>query len=142
MPNCLSADDRFISPGIKIGYTFGKGGGITFGAEVSYIVWEEKFAKAIVLNYDFCTRDTLNLYNKLHIGCQISGVVGAEAGPTIIFRNDEVEYGMTATAFAGIGVPFIYGSYTIASKRKSNIGESGLLIKFPVAVKGHEMSFD
>ena len=133
-----SADERFISPGIKLGYTFGQGGGFTTGIEVSYIVWRNELPMAVVLNIDLCGREEKLEYQKIHLGWQISHVVGIEAGPTIIWDDGGASLGMTVTPFAGLVFPYGYYSYTLdfAGGRQRN--EAGLLLKMPVALPGHE----
>lgn len=133
-----NADDRFISPGIKFGYTFGEGGGITIGAEVSYIIWYKHAANAVVLNYDICGNEDKLQFNKLHLGYQVSSVVGIEAGPTIIWQDGVTSYGMSITPFAGLIIPYAYYSYTAAFNKKQVINEAGILLKLPMAVPGHE----
>ncbi len=39
----FSQERAFISPGLKIGYEFGKNGGWTIGVEVSYGVYPQKW---------------------------------------------------------------------------------------------------
>jgi len=136
----ISADERFISPGIKFGYTFGENGGITIGAEVSYIIWYKHAANAVVLNFDICGNEDKLQFTKLHLGYQVSSVVGIEAGPTIIWKDGVTSYGMSITPFAGFIVPYAYYSHTVAFNKKHEINEAGILLKLPMEVPGHEFS--
>ncbi len=134
------ADDRFISPGIKFGYTFGEGGGVTVGAEVSYIVWYNNLAHAVVLNLDICGNEDKLKFNKMHLGYQISRGVGVEAGPTMFWTDKGVYFGASVTPFAGIIIPYAYYSYTVAFNKKKVLNEAGMLLKLPMAIEGHEFS--
>jgi hypothetical protein len=137
LPTYIFADSRYISPGIKFGYTFGKGGGVTVGAEVSYIVWYKNAANAVVLNFDICGNEDKLQFSKLHLGYQVSSIVGAEAGPTIIWTDQETLYGLTLTPFAGFVMPYVYCSYTMILNKERDFGEAGFLLKFPISLPGH-----
>lgn len=134
----VSADERFISPGIKIGYNFGKAGGLTVGAEVSYIVWYNNLAHAVVINSDICGNEDKLKFNKIHLGYQISRGIGVECGPTIFWTDEGVHYGASVTPFAGVIIPYAYYTYTVAFNKKKVMNEAGILIKLPIAVPGHE----
>ncbi|HAD80948.1 MAG: hypothetical protein A2509_12425 [Candidatus Edwardsbacteria bacterium RIFOXYD12_FULL_50_11] len=136
-----AADEgRYISPGIKFGYTFGEGGGVTVGAEVSYIVWYNNLAHAAVLNLDICGNEDKLKFNKIHLGYQISRGVGIEAGPTMFWTDKGMHFGASVTPFAGIIIPYAYYSITVAFNKKNMLNEAGILLKLPIPVPGHEFS--
>lgn len=130
-------DAEYISPGIKLGYTFGKGGGFTFGAEVSYIVWYKNAANAVVLSYDICSQDSAKRLSKLHLGYQLStAFIGGEVGPTIVWQGTKPQFGATLTPFIGLGA-YIYYSYTMVLTQQKDIDEWGFLLKYPISLPGH-----
>lgn len=130
-------DAQYISPGIKLGYTFGKGGGFTFGAEVSYIVWYKSAANAVVLGYDICAFDSVKGLSKLHLGYQLStAFIGGEVGPTIVWQGTKPQFGATLTPFIGLGA-YLYYSYTMVLTQQKDIDEWGFLLKYPISVPGH-----
>lgn len=135
MASSAVGDVRFISPGVKLGYTFGKQGGFTGGFEVSYIVWYKNTAHAAVLVVDLQEKMA-----KYHIGYQISHVAGIELGPTLVLRTDrKPDFGWTTTPFIGAVVPYLYYSHTFMFSPEKDIDETGLLLKLPIPLKGHEL---
>jgi hypothetical protein len=130
-----AGDYRFISPGVKLGYTFGKQGGFTGGFEVSYIVWYKNTAHAAVLVVDLQEKMA-----KYHVGYQISSFAGIELGPTLVLKTDgKPDLGWTATPFIGAVVPYLYYSHTFMFSPEKDIDETGLLLKLPLPLEGHEM---
>ena len=132
-PSVARCDDhRFLSPGVKLGYTFGPSGGFTYGFEVSYVVWsKEDYIYGLVIDWDRCGKRT-----KLHIGGEIGIIAGIDVGPTLIWEQGEAgaEPGVTLTPYFGAIVPYVFYSYTYRLERGTSINELGGFLKVPISV--------
>lgn len=123
---------KYISPGIKLGYTFGPKGGFTFGLELSFIKWvNEEYMYGLVMDIDFC-KDR----KKFHVGGEIGYIYGIDLGPTIIWESDEnnSDWGLTFTPYFGAIIPYLYLSYTYRFGKGASIYELGLFLKKPISV--------
>lgn len=129
---------RCVSPGVKLGYTFGEGGGFTWGLEFSFtFINDELSSKGFVLDLDYTPT-----FTKLHLGAQGSyRLVGADIGPTYLFDRTKKthHYGLTATPFAGaILIPYASGTFLTDH---SPIFEAGTYIKLPLPTEGMEFIY-
>lgn len=121
---------RFLSPGIKISRTLGGRGGLTFGAELSYIwYYHQRTPNAIVAVYDFNRQ-----YRKLHLGYQVSSLAGGEAGPTLIVHDGKKYAGFGVTPFVGGPVLFASFTHTTAFALDHPIADIGIVVKAPIAL--------
>jgi len=131
----------FISPGLKVGWTFGRG--ITVGLELS-LVWDRQ--------KDWADRDWLSLpyghglvfdvdtnfkgFWKLHAGYEAIGpFVGIDVGPTVVGDRGRVLFGLGITPWAGYDV-IPYYTYTLAFGGEKNFHELGTYLK--VAFDPHD----
>jgi len=126
------ADAIVVSPGIKVGYTFGDGGGFTWGAEVTVMRGTGTELSAIVahgaaLNLGWSRHGTF----QLRAGWQlVSWLVGIEAGPALVWRDGQARFGFGVTPWLGvIAVP--YYTYTLMPGAP-DIRETGIYLKLPV----------
>jgi hypothetical protein len=137
LPSPAQAVD-FISPGVKIGWTFGRG--ITYGFELSFI-WDPQA--------DVVDRDWLRLpyghglvfdvdtnfkgFWTLHAGYEAIGpFVGVEVGPTLVGDNGRVLFGIGLTPWAGYDVIPFY-TYTFAFGGERNFHEMGTYLKLAMS---------
>jgi hypothetical protein len=122
----------WINPGVKLGYTFGEGGGFTYGGELSVIIPTGTEASTVlaagpVLNLTWTHRGTFNG----RLGAQIvSWLWGIEAGPALVRDRSGRHFGFGVTPWVGaIVVP--YWTYTVVAG-SSNLNEWGLYGKLPL----------
>ncbi len=123
----------YVNPGIKLGYTFGEGGGFTWGVELSYTLTDLEYSShGVVLDLDFTPT-----FTKLHVGGQISYLfVGGEIGPTLLFDRTKGthHFGVTATPFVGaLLMPYVSGTYLVD---RDPIFEAGAYGKLPMPTAG------
>jgi|JI8StandDraft_1071087.scaffolds.fasta_scaffold64284_2 hypothetical protein len=132
----VSAFDGMVNfnPGVKLGYTFGKQGGFTFGFEVSLTtnftnkqigVWS-----GVVLDVDFCED-----WTRIHTGFEASALgVGCDVGPSFILRNDTISYGVSIIPFLGV-VAYPYYNYSYF-ENGLELHEVGSYFKLSMMVAG------
>jgi len=134
LQNISFAQKTFISPGIKLGYQFGKDGGFTFGMEMSLTFWERKgpiYGVVVAVDgfrgrYDY------------HLGLEVATLaMGIEVGPTISGRYD-YDSGFSTTVYSGF-VLYPYYRYTYM-KKNPNQHQIGTFIKIPIQVDGERFS--
>lgn len=127
----------FISPGIKLGYTFGDPSGFTFGWEVSFFrtfTWHEDNKDegfiGIALDIDWCKSIT-----KVHVGFEGSHrLLGACLGPTLVVRDEERSMGLTTTVYSWfVALPYISVTYVWGAP---HIVELGGYLKIPLQLNG------
>ncbi len=125
----LAKDDIYVSPGIKLGYQFGKDGGFIFGIEISAVQVGKYTAIGGVLDLDFCKDNTM-----FHIGFQQSALpIGYDLGPSLYFKDSKTYFGYSANIFSGfIAMPF-YGINYFPSE-KVTIHEAGSYLKYPITI--------
>jgi hypothetical protein len=133
-----SMEGTFISPGIKIGYEFGKNSGFTFGLEVSYIMMDDNiFYKGLVINYDF-------LRNKQKLFFGVEGgflFFGAAIGPSILIdKRNNLHFGGSIIPFFGL-VGYLYYDFSFFYGYKS-IQNLGLYLKYPFDERGGNLLSD
>jgi len=162
IPLRASASDWGFSPGIKLGWTPGRG--VTYGLEVSVVRLPDildmptgdLIDDAITAGTDFITRTygiVLNLdtnFNglfKMRVGAEWVGpFVGVEAGPCLVVdREYGTHLGIGFTPWIGYTV-FGYYTYTLILGSAPNLHEIGLYLKSPLlgfgAGEGHHLHFD
>lgn len=134
LQNISFAQRTFISPGIKLGYQFGKDGGFTFGMEMSLTFWERKGPIYGVV----VAADGFRGKYDYHVGLEVATpVMGVEVGPTISGRYDYAA-GFSATVYSGF-VLYPYYRYAYI-KNNPNQHQIGTFIKVPIQVDGERIS--
>jgi len=131
--NISFAQRTFISPGIKLGYQFGKDGGFTFGIEMSLTFWERKgpiYGVVVAV-------DGFKAKYDYHLGLELTNGIGLEVGPTISERYG-YDLGFRATVFTGL-ILYPYYCYTYM-KKNPNQHQIGTFIKVPIQVDGERIS--
>ena len=121
-----------VSPGMKLGHTFGENGGFTWGFEVSITSFTHPPYYGGVVDIDFCKERT-----KLHIGFQASLIAGASIGPTWIWEDRQQDVGFSVIPFAGVFL-YPYYAYTVRPE-KPDLQEIGSYLKIPIAINGKLM---
>lgn len=120
--------DLFVSFGGKIGYAFGPSGGTIGGIEVSVTRWPDDGTTAT----GFCVSwEKGSSFTLIHAGLEMMhGVAGVSLGPSMVFRNDTRETGLTGTLWGGfLLLPYLRTTWLPASER--SIPEYGTFVKFP-----------
>ena len=124
-----------ISPGVKVGYTFGPGGGWTYGGELSVPIKHGDDLHAIVaigpaFNFGWTTHGTS--YARLGVEA-VSGFVGVEGGPTWVHDRTGSHLGIAispwASAIWGVGeytYTFVVGGH--------DFDELAALGKLPICI--------
>lgn len=119
--------DEFFNPGIKIGYTFGPNGGMTYGIEISYTkLYEERVGEGIVFDLDYTP--SLRTW-KVHGGLEVGSGIGLCAGPTLIFSPEKTEVAASLIPFIGAGLYFYY-HFLIRFSSSPDIFETGVYGKY------------
>jgi hypothetical protein len=96
----------FVNPGIKLGYTWGPGGGFTIGLEVSALGMEfvDEFMYGPVVSIDYrWARDF-----RLRLGGEVCRMgFGAEGGVVASYESGRLRFGLAATPwFGAVLVPY------------------------------------
>ncbi len=107
---------------------------MTTGVELSYTRVSQDGAWGILSSVDWSS----GLF-KAHVGIQASRGVGLSVGPTLTTAGDNVDYGFTATPFAGF-VLYPFYAYTWRA-HSPDIQEAGLFVKIPFRVSGEPIRF-
>ncbi len=117
----------FVNPGIKAGYTFGQGGGFTFGFEISVVALKinsksKDGGYGIVYDYD-----TFGEYSKHHFGIEyLNYLTYLDVGPTIVNHGDNSTTGFTINTSAGlIFIPYYSYTYVDSSLSFHELGSYG-----------------
>jgi len=126
--------DEYFNPGIKIGYTFGQNGGMTYGIEVSYTkVYDESVAEGFVFDLDYTP--AMKTWKAL-VGYEIGGAMGLCAGPTILLAPIGIDLGMSAIPFTLVPlspiIPYFYYQYILRFSSEPDIHEIGGYAKVPL----------
>lgn len=120
-----------FSPGVKIGYTMGRG--FTYGLEVSWIWapatlddWKSHpYATGLVVALDTNFKSLF----RLHAGGEVIGpFVGFETGPSLVRDAGRWRLGLGNTVWAGFDV-IPYYSYTLVFGGERNLHEVGAYLK-------------
>lgn len=136
-PDLRAENRQWLNPGIKLGYTFGTGGGFVWGFELSYTFDDDSgFFWGPLIDLDTCHGRV-----KTHIGIEGSYFgIGVDVGPTFITKAKQTDIGYTVTPFVGV-IIYPYYSYTLRPG-KSGLHEIGSYVKWPFQVAGEPLSFD
>ncbi len=125
-------DSTVISPGVKLGYAFGDGGGLSFGLEVTVLKRTGADLSAIVahgpaINVGWSRGGILYA----RVGWEaVSWFVGVEGGPTIVRTRDGVRVGLTVSPWIGaIVVPYYAHTFLLGGP---SIRELGTYLKLPL----------
>jgi len=118
-----------LNPGVRVGYIFGEGGGLTFGAELSHTwVWENGAIAGAVAAVDFTPQNV-----RIHFGAEGAFGIGVDLGPTV-YLGRESDIGFSVTPFAGLFL-YPYYSYTFRMSGE-NEQEVGAALKYPFRPDG------
>jgi hypothetical protein len=137
-----SATYWVVSPGVKVGWIFGKG--LTYGVEVStirmdidpnnYTVDGPTFLKlvtqtyGIVLNFD----TDFSTQTRLRLGAEWVGpLIGIETGPALMFDGQGSHWGWGTTPWIGYDL-FTYYTHTSFFDQTKSQEELGLYLKVPL----------
>ncbi len=137
--HALGQNSVYVNPGIKVGYTFGDRGGLTFGLELSVTQYQSRgMLLGGVIDYDYTPASGMH---KTHLGAEGSvWGLGLDLGPTWVIGNGKSGLGATFTPFVGL-VAYPYYSFT-AMVGMENIHEAGAYLKPPIHVSGNSGIFD
>jgi len=92
----------FYSVGPKLGYTYGEGGGFTWGFEASYFP-NPIFDLSSHPLWGFTADLTFwKNYTSFHIGIEGSEMIGVDVGPTLFYSEKSLQAGVSLIPFAGI----------------------------------------
>jgi hypothetical protein len=138
-PAAATAGDlAAISPGVKIGWTGGRG--FTYGVELSFI-WDAgatewnsmPYAHGLVFDLD----SNFDGFWRFHAGYEAIGpFVGLDVGPTLVGDRGNVLFGLGFTPWAGYDV-IPYYSYTFAFGGEQNFHELGTYLKLALSPDGN-----
>ena len=126
-------DSAIVSPGVKLGYTFGEEGGFTFGVELSVLVrtgpsLSVVLAHGPVLDLSW-TWDGIFV---LHAGYELASVVlGVEAGPSLVVGRGATRFGFGVTPWLGGIVVAPYYGHTFVVGGEA-VDELGAYFKLPI----------
>jgi hypothetical protein len=133
LDNPFPEDSAIVSPGVKLGYTFGEEGGFTFGIELSVLVrtgpsLSVVLAHGPVLDLSW-TWDGIFV---LHAGYELASVVlGVEAGPSLVVGRGGTRFGFGVTPWlGGIVVAPYYGHTFVVGAEP--LDELGSYLKLPI----------
>jgi hypothetical protein len=127
-----------MNPGVKAAYTFGPGGGWTYGFELSFLAATGKDLHAVVaagpdVNFTWRHGGTFDLRLGLDL---VSWFVGTELGPSLVLdpqNRPHFGFGITTWASAVFFDP--YWTYTIV-RHGDNLNEWGMYTKLPICLAG------
>ena len=133
-PTSAQSLQRFVSPGLKLGYH--SSNGFIIGAEVSYVAWPRAGAHAgLCFNLDWVTSGI----TKLHLGVEAGyAMLGAQYGPTLIFeRGRPAALGSTFTAYGlAIVMPYVAHTWNMPTLHGTELGVLG---KIPLDARTGEV---
>lgn len=122
-----------VSPGVKLGYTFGPNGGFTYGVELS-LLWRTGpdlsavLAYGPVLNLTWATEGLF--YTRLGMEA-VSWFVGAEVGAAYVLDRDGSHFGIGVTPWIGTWYVVPYYTHTLVFGGES-LNELGTYLKLPL----------
>lgn len=140
-PDYCFSQRTWLSPGVKLGYTFGEKGGFTWGVEVSLTFEQEVRGGTnyygFVVSMDRC-RDLWKIYLGVQgsIATRTFFPVGLSAGPTLISENGDLDFGIGLIPFAGF-ILYPYYHFTYRLSRRS-LHEIGGYLKIPIRIIGRD----
>ncbi len=118
--------------GPKLGYTFGKNGGFTWGIEFTYFLPIKNYDYRFGITFDYTAWGPSNV--SFHLGGEVlvDDAVGIDIGPTVAFIRNRTSIGVSGIVFGGI-VAYPYYEYLILPE--NDYSSIGTYIKFPVIGK-------
>jgi hypothetical protein len=138
LPTAAPAADLFVNPGVKIGWTFGRG--LTYGLELSFVwdvqsEWAERDFTSLPYGHGLVFDVDTNFkgFWKAHAGYEAIGpFIGIDVGPTLVGDQGRVLFGLGITPWAGYDV-IPYYTYTLAFGGEKNFHEMGTYLKVAIA---------
>jgi hypothetical protein len=125
------ATSIFINPGVKLGYTWGKNGGFTWGWEVSCSAYRNGTMAyyGVSIGMDW-TKNIRKSYVNLETGVPL--FTGISLGPTLITENGRNDVGISFSSY----ILFLAMPYYTQTTRfgHRNIEEVGVYLKMPIPV--------
>ena len=134
----LALDNPFpeqviVSPGVKLGYTFGQDGGFTFGGEISMLFRNGPDAGLILahgpaVNIGWASGGIF----QLRAGYQAaSWLVGLEAGPGLVSGPKGTRFAFGVTPWLGMifAAPYYTHSFVFGAR---DVNELGTYLKLPL----------
>jgi hypothetical protein len=144
VPSAMEAQEGtgWVSPGLRFVYRFGEGGGMSFGAEVTYMKWTEFSAFGAVGSVDLLFGNHEAPPGiRLQVGPQMSwSIVGTSLGYSWQHELGESHMGFFATLYGLVGLMPHFGLEYLNDLDETRF-EAGLLVKFPRQVEGEERSW-
>jgi hypothetical protein len=133
----------WVNPGASLSYTFGAGGGWTYGVEVS-VLWESVPSTVGAVVKADCT-PAAKMW-KFHAGFEghpfpvEDAPMGLDVGPTVLLDNGRLSGGLSITPYTGIVlVPFL----TLTIRYPGSIlFEAGASLKGPFTVRNEGFGDD
>ncbi len=127
-----------LNPGVKIAYTFGRGGGWTYGLELA-VTWMRPeidwiIGSGAVLDFTWTKGDTF----ELRAGYEMYGpLYGLELGPALVVGPEKTHLAIDVTPWlAGVFVdPYLTMSFGIGGPSRT---ELGTYLKLPLCLHDDE----
>src|SRR5262245_3677309 len=125
-------DGVVISPGVKAGYTFGRGGGWTWGTELTMLfrTWDNLHA-IVAAGPSFNLTWTPTTFHG-RIGVElVSWFAGIEGGPSLVTDREGAHFGFAVSPWLG-GI-IIVPQYThVFTTGRPDLDEIGSYFKLPI----------
>lgn len=128
----------FLSPGIKLGYQVGEGGGFVYGLELSLAAWSSGSPiLGVVSNIDFCNGNT-----KLHFGAEVSaGIIGIDIGPSFYYTEKGNYSGITLGLYSLVLVMPYYETTRFYGENSSfTVNQFGSYFKLPLPLESGNLN--
>ena len=122
-----------ISPGVKVAYTFGDEGGLTFGGEIATLFRNGPDAGVVLahgpaLNFGWASRGIF----QLRVGYEVaSWLIGVEAGPGLVTDRTGTHFAIGVTPWLGaiFAAPFYTHAFVLGGR---SVDEVGTYLKLPL----------
>lgn len=120
-----------VSFGPKLGYTFGKDGGFTWGIEFTFFPqvtsFDQTIRYGITLDYTAWGEDNVSF----HLGAELisNDVLGADIGPSLVIRKNRTSLGVSGILFTGF---LVYPYFEVLVFDGTSLQSIGGYIKVPV----------
>jgi hypothetical protein len=133
-------DAMVISPGVKVAYTFGRGGGMTYGGELTMLfrTWDDLHAIVAAgpaLNLSW-TPTTFQARAGLEL---VSWFAGIEGGPALVTDRRGAHFGVGVSPWLGgiFVVPELTHTYVLGAPDMTEVGVYGKLPLCPGCKVSH-----
>jgi hypothetical protein len=141
-PRAASAHIVTLNPGVKLGYTFGPGGGWTYGGEIA-VTWMEPeidwiIGSGAVLDLTW----TKGGIFEVRAGYEVYGLLyGIEVGPALVVGPDRTYLAIDVTPWLGFVFvdPYYTMSFGLGGPSRS---ELGTYLKLPICLHDDEGCYD